>query len=385
MALLAGILVTFLAASSAPTPLYGVYREAWGFSPIMLTVVFGIYAFSLLLALLTTGSLSDYIGRRKVLLGALALELVSMLLFIVADSVSWLIAARILQGLATGAATSSLGAAMLDVSRVRGSLVNSVAPIVGMAVGALGASILVQFAPWPMHLVFVLLLVLFMAQAVATRYLPETVSPQPGAWASLRPKVRVPKQARGALLRVAPVDIAVWALGGFYLSLGPTLARLVTGHQAPMTGGLLVFALTISGAASILMFRNSPGRFTMTLGAIALIIGISITLMGVHGGGVYPFFFGTLVSGVGFGSAFLGALRTVLPMAEPHERAGLMAAFYVLSYLAMSVPAMAAGAAVGAIGLIATTDIYGGAIIVLSAIALLGAYGTRAAAKRVPA
>src|ERR1700712_596273 len=105
------ILVSFLAASSAPTPLYHLYQEAWGFSSATLTLIFAVYAFSLLLALLTVGSLSDYLGRRPVLLLALLLEIPAMLLFIYADSVAWLIAARLLQGFATGMATSVLGAA----------------------------------------------------------------------------------------------------------------------------------------------------------------------------------------------------------------------------------------------------------------------------------
>lgn len=74
----ASIVVAFLAASSAPTPLYAVYQGEWGFSPITTTVVFGIYALAVLAALLTVGSLSDHIGRRPVLLTAIALQAVAM-------------------------------------------------------------------------------------------------------------------------------------------------------------------------------------------------------------------------------------------------------------------------------------------------------------------
>lgn len=375
--LLASILIAFMAASSAPTPLYSIYREAWGFSPITLTVVFGIYAFSLLFSLLTVGALSDYVGRRPVVLAAVVLQAVAMLLFILANDVPMLIAARVVQGLATGAAMSALGAALLDVNRTWGALINSVMPIVGMAIGALGSSVLVQFAPAPLHLVYVVLLVVLLVQGVITFFLPETVRPQPGALASLRPKVRVPAQARRALMMVAPVDVAVWALGGFFLSLGPTLARVVTGEQAPVVGGLLVFTLTICGAASVMAFRNTEARRTMNIGAAALIVGISTVLVGVHTHASLWFFAGTMIAGVGFGAAFLGAVRTVMPMALPHERAGLMAAFYVLSYFAMSLPAMVAGALVGQIGLIPTTDIYGAAVILLATAALIGSMTLR--------
>lgn len=375
MLLLMVTLVTFLAASSAPTPLYRLYRDAWGFSPAILTVIFAIYAFGLLLSLLVTGSLSDYIGRRKVIMGALALEMVSMVLFLVADSVPWLIAARIAQGLATGAATSALGAALLDVSRTRGPLVNSVSPIIGTGTGALLSSVLVQFAPWPTHLGFSLLLCALVAQSVLMLRLPETAGARAGAWRSLLPRLEVPHQARSALLRVSMVNVAVWALGGFYLSLGPTLAAMVTGSQAAMVGGLMVACLTSSGAIAVLMLRNAQGLTAMRIGASSLALGLPVSLFGVHGGGAWFFYLGTLFAGVGFGSAFLGALRTVMPLAEPHQRAGLMATFYVVSYLGMSLPVMAAGVAATHIGLIRTMDIYGCMLILLAVGALLSTRG----------
>jgi len=102
----AAIVLAFFAASTAPSPLYAVWREAWGFSALVLTVVFASYAFALLAALLVLGKLSDHRGRRVVMLGGIVLEFVSVLAFWQADSVGWLIAARALQGVATGIATS---------------------------------------------------------------------------------------------------------------------------------------------------------------------------------------------------------------------------------------------------------------------------------------
>lgn len=151
---LAITLLTFLAASSAPTPLYHLYQEGLHFSAGMLTLIFGVYALSLLVALLTVGSLSDHLGRKPVIFTALLLEMLAMLLFIHEDSVAWLIAARTLQGFATGMATAVLGAALLDTDRQHGPLINSVAPLLGMACGAMGCSLLVEFAPFPTTLIY---------------------------------------------------------------------------------------------------------------------------------------------------------------------------------------------------------------------------------------
>lgn len=372
--LLCAIIVTFLAASTAPTPLYRLYQAAWGFSPITLTFIFAIYALSLITALLVVGSLSDHLGRRPVILASLALEVVSILMFIRADTVSWLIAARLLQGFATGAVTSAIGAGLLDTLRTRGTLVNSVAPIIGMAVGALGTSILVQFAPAPMRLVYVVLLVLLVLQAMGIFFMKEVNLPKPGALASLVPRVQVPASARGAMALVGPIVVAVWALGGFFLSLGPSLARVVSGSDAPIIGGLAVFTLTTAGAAAVWLMRGLQAPHAIRVAAVILVLGILLTLTGVHTGSLTLFFVGTALAGLGFGTSFQGAVRTVLPLAAPHDRAGLLAAFYVMCYLGLSVPAVIGGVMAQELGLVPTMDYYGGAVALMAMVVLLGTF-----------
>lgn len=368
---LAVTLLGFLAASSVPTPLYHLYQQSLHFSPAMLTLVFGVYAMSLLAALLTVGSLSDYLGRRPVIFIGLLLNGLAMLLFINESSVQWLIAARMVQGFATGMATSALGAALLDTDRRQGPLINSVAPLLGMACGAMGASLLVELAPLPLQLSYWLLLGLFVLQAVYLWRLPESVSRQPGAWASLRPTLHVPPQARRALWLALPVDVAVWAVGGFYLSLAPSLVRAATGSTSNLIGGALVAVLTLSGATMIYGLRERHPESVLRLGAGLLALGMLLILGAVHSASLLLFFFGTLVLGSGFGGGFLGALRSVVPLALPHERAGLLSAFYVLSYLAFCLPALLAGSLARSYGLIATTDAYGAVLILLALGALM--------------
>jgi hypothetical protein len=369
---LAITLLTFLAASSAPTPLYHLYQEGLHFSSGMLTLIFGVYALSLLAALLTVGSLSDHLGRKPVIFAALVLNMLAMLLFINESGVAWLIAARTLQGFATGMATAVLGAALLDTDRQQGPLVNSVAPLLGMACGAMGSSLLVEFAPLPTQLIYSTLLALMLGQAVYVWRLPETVSRIPGALASLRPTLHVPPQARRALWLSLPVDVAVWAMGGFYLSLAPSLVRAATGSTSNLIGGGLVAVLTLSGALMIFSLRNRPANKVLRLGASLLAVGVALILVAVHSASLPLFFIATLIAGSGFGAGFLGALRSVVPLALPHERAGLMSAFYVLSYLAFCLPSLLAGNLIRSFGLIATTDGYGAVLIVLTLGALAG-------------
>ncbi|VVN93520.1 MFS transporter [Pseudomonas fluorescens] len=368
---LAITLLSFLAASTAPTPLYHLYQEHLQFSAAILTVIFGVYAISLLVALLTVGSLSDYLGRKPVIFTAVLLNMLAMLLFINADSVAWLISARVLQGFATGMATAVLSAALLDTDRQQGPLVNSLAPLLGMAIGAMGCGLLAEFAPLPLQLTYWVLLALFVMQGLYVWRLPETVSPQAGAWGALRPTLHVPIQARSALWRVLPLNIATWALGGFYASLAPSLVRTATGSDSNLIGGATVAVLTLTGALMIFTLRNRPAAKALLLGGTLLPAGVALILLGAHGASLPLFFLGTLVAGCGFGAGFLGAVRSLVPLALPHERAGLMSAYYVLSYLAFCLPSLLAGNLTRTFGLVATTDGYGAVLIVLSLGSLL--------------
>jgi predicted MFS family arabinose efflux permease len=376
---LAITLLSFLAASTAPTPLYHLYQEQMQFSAATLTLIFGVYALSLLAALLTVGSLSDYLGRKPVIFTAVLLNILAMLLFIYADSVAWLISARVLQGFATGMATAVLSATLLDSDRQQGPLINSVAPLLGMALGGMGCGLLAEFAPAPLHLTYWLLLALFAMQAVFVWRLPESVTRQSGAWASLRPTLHVPVQARATLWRVLPLNTATWALGGFYASLAPSLVRTATGSTSNLIGGATVAALTVTGALMIYTLRNQAATKALQLGACSLPGGVALILLGVHSASLQLFFLGTLVAGCGFGAGFLGAVRSLVPLALPHERAGLMSAYYVLSYLAFCLPALLAGNLARTFGLVATTDGYGAVLMVLALSAMAGLLRSRSA------
>ncbi|MBY3388183.1 MFS transporter [Rhizobium laguerreae] len=364
-------LATFFGASAAPTPLYRIYQENFSVSPVLITVIFAVYAFALLAALLIAGSISDHLGRKPVIFFALVLEVVAMGLFVVASGPAWLIAARIVQGLATGIAGASIGAALVDVDRANGQIVNSIAPLCGMAVGAVGTSALIQYGPFPMHLVYALLFVAFTLQAAAIWLTGETGSTRPGALGSLIPRVTVPKQVKRPLFLVTPINIANWTLAGFYLSLVPSLVASTTGSRAPLTGGAVVAALMVSGAIAVYFRRSKTASANLAFGVSAKTLGILIVVAGVHLANVPLLLIGTIFTGAGFGTNFLGSIGTIMPLAKPDERAGLLSAFYVQSYLAFSLPAILAGFLAKSAGYALTTDIYATAILLLMGVGLM--------------
>jgi len=113
--IVAAISFLYLFAVSAPSPLYGVYAAQWHFSPTTVTAVFGVYALTLIAAMLLTGSLSDALGRRPVIAIALVLQCVAMVLFMFASNVEWLYAARLTQGFATGMVTAAVVRAFASI------------------------------------------------------------------------------------------------------------------------------------------------------------------------------------------------------------------------------------------------------------------------------
>lgn len=378
LALLASIIVSLLAASSAPTPLYAVYQQRWGFSPITTTVVFGVYALAVLAALLVFGKISDYTGRRPVLLAVLAGQIAAMLVFATAGGVSALLLARVIQGVSTGAALGALGAGMLDIDRPRGGFLNSFAPTVGTATGALASGLIVQFLPAPTHLVYVLLIAVFALQTVGVTFLRESVSRKPGALSSMVPEIKLPRAARGSVAIAAPVLFSVWALAGFYSALAPAITRTLVHSTSVVYGGLGLFVLAGAAGVSVLLLRETPTRSVMILGVGALIAGVVITLVSIGSGAggtasVTGFFVGSVVAGFGFGSGFQGGIRMVVPLVKPHERAGVLSLLYVVSYLGLGVPTVLAGVlVVHGGGLLDTAREYGVGVVVLAGAALAG-------------
>jgi hypothetical protein len=359
------------ASSSAVTPLYRLYQASMHLTPFWITVVFAVYVVSLLAALLTVGGLSDYVGRKPVILAALIVNAAAMLLFAEAQDVGQLILARAVQGLCVGIGTTAFGAAILDTNRARGPLLNSVTAFLGMTSGALGAAALITWAPDPLHLVYDVLLGLTGLMIALLWTMPESSDRKPGALASLRPHVGVPPQSRAILARLTPANIAAWSLGGLYLSLMPTIVATAMGVASPWVGGIVVSALMLTAAVAVAALRNWPARRLVLMGTSTLSVGVAISMIGIQQQQVVALLAGTMIAGAGFGSTFSGTLRSLLPTAHPHERAGLLSAFYLQSYLAFAVPAVVAGLSVPLIGLATAAYVYGAVIIALAIISLM--------------
>jgi MFS family permease len=369
------ILVVLFASSAAPSPFFVVYQAEWGFAAWLLTFAFAVYAVTLLLALLTVGSLSDHIGRRPVLIGALILQVVAMVLFAFAPNIETVVLARALQGVATGAATGAFSAALTDLApahnRALGASMSGLASVGGLAVGAIFAGVAIQTEAEPIASTFLVLAAIFVAALAFVIVAPETISPRAGALRSLVPRVAVPRHARAEFFSAIPVILAGWMTGGLFLGLVPQILRDVFQLSSGLFSGGAIAVLSLVGAVSIHLSRRMAARPVVVAGALALLLGVGAIATSFLLGSVALLAVGTTVTGVGFGIAFAGELRLIAPLAESHQRGEMFAAIYVVAYLSLGVPAIVAGAVASVFGLVPTAVGYTLIAVLSAAVGIL--------------
>jgi predicted MFS family arabinose efflux permease len=344
--LVASIVISFLAASAAPTPLYQYYDMAWHGTALTTTEAFGVYAIAVLAGLLVLGEVSAHVGRRPVLLSAIALQVIAVVLFATAGSFEPLFIGRVIQGIAAGAALGTLGAAMIEAHHTHGTMASSAAPGAGTGIGALAAGLTVSYLPWPTHLIYLVLVGVFVLQAIGVIALLDATPTRRGLISSLQPRLAVPAAARSAFLAAAPAAFSVWAVAGLFGSLGPSLLRTMSPGSPAVLGGLALFVLAAAGSATTVALRARDGRWQMATGLGAVVIGVAGLAAAIATDSVVGFFLATVVAGIGFGGGLQGSIRTTVALVEPHERAGLLAAVYLVSYAGMGIPAVGAGYAV---------------------------------------
>ncbi|MGW0085077.1 MFS transporter [Streptomyces sp. NPDC003393] len=370
-------LVASFAASAAPIPLLNTYRAEDGFTNAGFSLAFVAYSVGIIAALLLMGRLSNHLGRRRAAIASLGLLLLGTLLLLDVHHIGTLLAARLLMGIGTGLASSSLTSYIVDAAPARPAWLASVAssqgPMLGLTLGAIAAGALVQFAPWPRELIYLVCAGLLVLSAVLIVISPETAKPTPGAWRSLIPRVRVPARVRRLLPVAATVFVISYASGAFYQSFMPSLVEDQLHTHSPLILGL-VFAAYM--APSVL---GAPigGRFTP---AAAQRIGMTVFLAGWIGIisavaiGTLPLFIAaTIVSGVGQGIAVTAATRGLLHGSTLADRAPIFSAIYLLCYSGAAFISLIFGQLSNALSLPRIALGYGSLVVITTLFTLLAA------------
>lgn len=334
-----------LGVSGAPAPLYALYAQEWGFAPITTTVVFAVYAVAALAAVLVTGSISDRYGRRPVLMVAALLILAGLGLFMAADSVAWLLAARILHGLGVGAVVVVASAALLDLRPDEGDRTGRITGVVfnsGIAVVLVSVSLIVDRGPAPTVLPYAIL-----AGIVAVLLLGLLVMREPHTQErAVRLHVarpRVPAEIAGHFRFSALGVMASWSVLGVLLSLYPRIASEAIGATSVLFGGAVVAGSAAASALSQAVGARWPARTSAIVGDLGTGVSLVLCVPAVAWGHAWAIAAASTLVGLFFGLAFGGSLRHLTQHVPSAHRGEVMSAFYVLAYGAMAVPTVLAG------------------------------------------
>jgi len=356
-------LLVLIIGTNLPSPLYGVYQHRFGFGPLVVTLIFAAYAAALVPALLLAGPLADAIGYRRVLVPAVLLAAGGTVLFAFADTTGWLFAARAVQGLAVGAGSGALTAALVTTEpsgdQHRASLLASTMTTAGGGLGPVLAGLLAQYLPAPTTLCYLVEIALLAPALVAVAALPVATRRERAALAG--PRVpHVPAAARGPFAAAAVVSFLAWAVTALFLTLVPSSLSTLTGSHNLALAGLAAGLILLSAAAVQAFAQQWPASRTQPVGLVLLVTGLAALVLTNLAASPALLLISAVIAGAGQGLAFMGALRQANAAGQGH--AGVISAFYVATYLGVGVPVVGVGLLAAPLGLGTAVDIFAAVI-----------------------
>jgi MFS family permease len=369
--LLAYAFAAIMVGTTLPTPMYALYSQRMHFSVLTITVIFASYALGVLFALLAFGRWSDAIGRRPILLAGIAFALASAIVFLVAGNVGQLLAGRLLSGLSAGIFTGTATAAVIEAApeswRTRAAAVATIANIGGLGIGPLLAGLLVSYAPHPLQLPFIVHIVLVLVAAAGVLIVPETSSATGGIGFQ---RLSVPAQVRSVFVTAATAGFAGFAVLGLFTAVAPSFLSGVIGIGNHAVAGLIVFTLFVSSAVAQLLAVRIDARRAVAVGSGVLVAGTAIIAASLHFSSLAGLIVGAVVAGAGQGISFSRGLAALAERTPPDRRAEVSSTYFVVAYVAISLPVIGVGLAAQAWGLRTAGIVFALAVSVLAAICL---------------
>ncbi|MGW0857349.1 MFS transporter [Streptomyces sp. NPDC002690] len=356
--------------TTLPTPLYALYQEEFGFSTLMITLIFATYAVGVVVALLCCGHVSDQIGRRRTLLPGLALSIASSVIFLAASELALLFPARLLSGLSAGLFTGTATAAIVDLagsrSAERATLVATVTQMGGLGSGPLIGGLLAEYAPAPLRLPYALDLGLLVLALVAVLLMPEPV-----AVTSRRPRPRlarpqVPRHMRGVFLRASIAGFAGFAVLGLFTAVVPSFLRELLDVPSPTVAGVVICAIFCASAVGQVVLVPAFGPRALPVGCAGLILGMLLLTTGFATASFGLLLAGGLAAGAGQGMSFRAGLAGINAVAPADRRGDLASVYFTVLYVALALPVVGVGLAADLFGL-RTAGIAFGVVVALLA------------------
>ncbi|MBV8919236.1 MFS transporter [Bradyrhizobium sp.] len=336
------------AGSTLVTPLYVIYKEQFGFSQITLTLVYGAYVLGNLVALLFLGHLSDRLGRRRTTIPAMAIAILSALVFLFADGVAWLYAGRILSGISIGIATGTGTAWLAElIGRKDKTLATAIATSVnflGLATSALIAGVLAQYAPWPLRLPFIIYMVALVVVTALIWRTQETIAHPRGLQRiPFRPNVSVPPEIRAEFIAPAVTGFGAMALVGFFAAIGPTVLAQDLHVANHAVAGALFFELAMTVAATILLTQRLPSRMAMLVGLGLMIPSVVLVVSAQVLASMWLLIAATACCAVAAALGYRGSLQVVNQIAPEQKRAAVVSSYFICGFSGNALPVIGVG------------------------------------------
>ncbi|MED7825868.1 MFS transporter [Streptomyces chiangmaiensis] len=367
----AGVFAVGMMGTTLPTPLYGLYRLELGFSELIVTVVFAVYALGVISSLLVAGGFSDVVGRRPILFIALGLSTLSAVCFLFEAGLPLLYVGRVLSGFSAGLFSGTGTAAVLELAprerSARAGFAATAANMGGLGLGPLVSGILAEYAPWPLKLPFIVHLALLAVAFAVTRLLPETVY-RPSPLPPLRPQgMKIPPEVRGVFGACALTAFAGFSVLGLFTAVAPDfLARTLGEHNLAVVGAV-VFSLFCASTSGQLLMARVGTRMALPLGCLILVVGLLLVGASLMLPSLPVLVVGAVIGGVGQGMAFRAGLTAVSFVAPDAHRGATISAFFVVAYVGISLPVVGVGALTQALGVADAGLVLAGCVILIVA------------------
>lgn len=347
--LVAYLFAATMIGTTLPTPLYAFYSRELGLTPLLVSVVFAVYAVGVLGTLLLLGRLSDHVGRRPVLLATVATAAVSSLVFVAVDlapSLPLLLVGRLISGVSAGFATGAFTAYLTELSSRRGrdaSLLATVVNLGGLGTGSLIAGVLAEHLPHPTLLPYLVHLVLLVPVVVALR-VPETVDDTDGWRAGAKPaKLGVPAEIRVPFLAAVLAALASFSVLGFSTALAGQVLTEGLGDRSHQTVGVIAFLLLGGAVTGQVLAGRLANRTANLLGLGTTPVGVLLLVLAVLASSLPLLVVAVLVAGVGVGFTFRATLSRVTSIAPAERRGEVTSTYFAGAYLGLTVPVVGAG------------------------------------------
>ena len=373
--------LTAMAFCTVPAPLYSLYQARDGFSTFMITVIFAVYALGVVISLILAGHISDWVGRKRILIPALSLELVAAVLFLAEPTLPVLLLARFISGLGIGMLAATATAHLHDLHRrhrpqassQRFEVVSTAVNIGGLGVGALVAGVLAQYIDAPLRTPYLVFTILLVLSIVAIALTPETVE-KPVTRPIYRPQLPSANQGdRNRYIAAVAAGFASFAVFGVFTSVAPAFISGALNEPSKAVAGLVVFAVFGAAAAAQSLTTRMRPAAKLALGLTAQAIGLISLTVGMYMASLPVFLIAGMVTGIGSGVLFKSAVGSVASLALPAKRGQALAGLFLMSYLGLSLPALGLGLATQYVSSItAMTWLTGILLVILAGVAGLG-------------